>query len=100
MNLKGQYNEWKVTLAKKENEIARLRANNQGNSNRCRELREEVKEIQTTMKDLKHEAYLLMEKLMSEMYANAWKEVVKQQCKTQPYVNLDGKEERQAWQDV
>ena len=88
--LKDKYDALKVTKAEKEQELGSGIDKRSANGIK---LKEEIAEIEISVKDYRDDAYRYMEKLMTEDLRNVWNEVVNKQCNEAPYTDLDGKEQ-------
>ena len=84
--LKDKYDALKETKQQKETELG------SGIDKRSADgikLKEEIAEIETSMKVYRDDAYRYMEKLMTEDLRKVWNEVVNKQCNEAPYIDLD-----------
>ena len=55
------------------------------------EMTEAIKELKATKVSFQAEAYDLFEKLLARTLVSKWREIVKEQCDTVPYIDLNGK---------
>ena len=91
LGLKDKFNALKQTKQEKELELG------SGINKRSAQgikLKEEIAEIEVSMKGYRDDAYRYMEKLMTEGMRKVWNEVVNRQC-NKPYTDLDGVEQTQ-----
>ena len=90
LGLKEKYDALKDSKLEKEQELGSDRMDKR--SAEAIKLKEEIAEIEASMKGYRDDAYRYMEKLMTEDLRKVWNEVVNKQCNEAPYTDLDGTE--------
>ena len=88
--LKEKYDALKETKLQKETELGSGQIDKRSADGI--KLKEEIAEIEESMKGYRDDAYRYMEKLMTEDLRKVWNEVVNKQCNEAPYTDLDGTE--------